>query len=170
MSNNNVIWYRMTLPAEPFPAEFTDITWIKAGEEQGLAYYISTHAKAYGEEPKEGDGELYRQDIEEGIFFPDKAFTFLRGDLPVGCVSYTVHENPRGEPFILVGNMGVPKDLQGKGYGTEIFKRMMNILVGTYAPGTLVLTDVDEWNEPSRRMLQKAGFIETEREDWFPGK
>lgn len=168
MKDRRILWYRGELPAEAFPTRFSGCRFEDAETEQGLSDFISTHARAYGQRVREGDRELYELDLEDGVIERDKTFTLFRDGEPMGCITYTVHRKPDGGEALLLGNAGVPGELQGRGLGMELYARLMNLLAGLHPPGTTVLADLHNGNVASRRIVEKLGLRQVEVESWFP--
>ena len=72
-----------------------------------------------------------------------------------------------GENGEAVTGYSIDKNEQGKGYGTEGLKRICRW--GFENPDVkMISASTDEWNEPSKRILVKAGFVETGLRDDRP--
>lgn len=156
------------IPNQPFDISLPNYKCLTANNESGLSRFISTHAKAYGQEFNEKDTSYYKQDIESGIFHPNNSTTFFINDVPIGCISFSIHKTPENEDCILISDLGVPKDQQNKGYGKEIIKHLLNDLSKRFSSETIVLADIEDTNKISIKTFKKIGFIETEWQNWFP--
>ncbi|MHC4597852.1 MAG: GNAT family N-acetyltransferase [Planctomycetota bacterium] len=168
MTQEESIWFLRTLPEEEFPVPLGPCKFVDAETEEGLRLFARIHAEAYGEAFSEKDLALYHLDLEDGVIERDKTLVLFVAEDPRGCVSYLAGKKPDGSPFLSIGNGGVVRSEQGKGFGKVLYASVLNRLIRRYGPGTPVLGDLFNGNEASKRILLGLGFERVEREDWFP--
>ncbi|MHC5038138.1 MAG: GNAT family N-acetyltransferase [Planctomycetota bacterium] len=165
---HSMYWYSTELPGEPFAVKNKGMKMVTADSEDGFQMFVQTHMKAYGCRADDETYKMYRLDIQEGVVDRDKMITVLQADHPVGCMSYEVLEKPDGFKYIFLHNLGVDLDHRGWGFGEEIIKIVLNMLIDDFGGGMAVLAEVPPRDATSRNILEKMGFGRVEPEAWFP--
>ncbi|MHC4779981.1 MAG: GNAT family N-acetyltransferase [Planctomycetota bacterium] len=163
-----VHWYATELPVEPFALKNKGMRMITMDSEEGFGMFVRTHTKSRGDRAVEETFERYRLEIEEGVIDRDKMITVLQHDHPLGCLSYEVLVKPDGFKYVLLHNLGVDPDHRGRGFGEEIIKIVLNMLIDDFGGGLTVMADIRSGDTASGHILRKSGFVPVEPEDWFP--
>lgn len=115
--------------------------------------FLLVISDAYG--PPSMTHDLFELDIAEGWYKREDCLVMYDGKTPVAAGQIRI-ENQEEALVGFLDTLGVPKDLQGKGYGEELTKRRIQMLLklGT----SEIRTDVEQNNEPMLRLLLKLGF------------
>ncbi len=161
-------WFSLRLPGKKFETKLPSCVFVDARTEAGETLFHATLARTYGEELSGKEHQLFELDLRDGVVTRETTFTLLSDQEPVGCITYTTHHKPDGTPFILLANLGVPKELQGRGIGREVVSALLNKLMDSFPKGILVLYDLFNGNDASKRLVLSLGFMEVRVESWFP--
>ncbi len=115
--------------------------------------FLLVISAAYGPPPM--THELFELDIAEGWYTREDCLVMYAGETPVAAGQIRTEMNND----ILVGfldTLGVPKDLQCKGYGAELTKRRIQILLKLGV--SEIRTEVEQNNHTMIKLLLKLGF------------
>jgi RimJ/RimL family protein N-acetyltransferase len=115
--------------------------------------FLLVISDAYG--PPLMTHDLFELDIAEGWYTREDCFVMYDGETPVAAGQ--IRTEMQNE--ILVGfldTLGVPKDIQGNGYGAELTKCRIQILLKLGV--SEIRTEVEQNNQPMLKLLLKLGF------------
>jgi ribosomal protein S18 acetylase RimI-like enzyme len=115
--------------------------------------FLLVISDAYGPPPMTHD--LFELDIAEGWYKRGDCLVMYQAGTPVAAGQ--IRTEMQNE--ILIGfldTLGVPKVLQGKGYGAELTKRRIQMLLKLGV--SEIRTEVEQSNQPMLRLLLKLGF------------
>jgi len=116
--------------------------------------FLLVISDAYGPPPMTHD--FFELDIAEGWYKREDCFVLYNTKTPVAAGQIRTEMQDE----ILVGfldTLGVPKDLQGKGYGAELTKRRIQRLLKLGA--SEIRTEVEQNNRTMIKLLLSLGFI-----------
>lgn len=115
--------------------------------------FLRTISDAFGPPPM--THEYFEQDIAEGWYTMEDCLVMYDGENPVAAGQIRLEK--RDERLIgFLDTIGVPKIFQGKGYGKELTKRRIQMLLKLGV--SEIRTEVEQNNEPMLRLLLKLGF------------
>ncbi|MDP2808021.1 MAG: GNAT family N-acetyltransferase [bacterium] len=106
--------------------------------------------------PKITTHEDFESDIAEGYYTRENCLVLYDNDTPVAAGQIRTEEQ-NGQLIGFIDTLGVPKALARRGYGEELTKHRIQMLV--LLGVSEIRTDVEENNLPMLKMLRKLGFL-----------